>query len=568
MIHIIPSVKELREENGFLKNKEIFCNSRICDSRLILALSKFRQDDNGTKLEIDIDGDEGEGYRLWIKEQEIKIQADSPAGAFYGIQTLRQLLEHDDVPCLYIKDEPDFPYRGFYHDVSRGKIPTVETIKHLIDQMAYYKLNSLQLYVEHTFEFEEYKKLNEKMGYLTAQEMEEIDAYCQENFIEFIPSVSTFGHLYELLEQEQYQHLRVLKDYRKSHNFWHERMQHHTIDPLNPESIEIIKSLIDQYVPHFKSEIFNICCDETFDLLKICEDKGLDSGKLYVDFVKQIIRHVQQKDKKVMMWADILLRHPEMIEEVPADTYFLNWNYRANPPEDRIIRLAELGRKQIVCPGVSNWNRLCENVAVEEQNICLMAEYGYKHGAIGMLNTSWGDWGNPCSLELSMYGMVLGAAKSWSVATAVDDKFYSSVDFLLYEQENGMQYLRELSDMHEQVKWADMCKNYFRYRYGEGEELYAMQEDDLKFLQERYRKFVARLTAEAWKNDAYRIEMLLAAEGICVMAELSAKMADQNVHRVTDTKEWIKKYCTEWLAKNKASRLSEIEEMFLYCEDK
>jgi N-acetyl-beta-hexosaminidase len=67
----------------------------------------------------------------------------------------------------------------------------VATLKSLIDQMAYYKLNSLQLYVEHTFEFEEYKDLNEKLGYLSKEEIKEIDAYCEENFIEFIPSLST-----------------------------------------------------------------------------------------------------------------------------------------------------------------------------------------------------------------------------------------------------------------------------------------------------------------------------------------------------------------------------------------
>jgi hypothetical protein len=98
------------------------------------------------------------------------------------------------------------------------------------------------------------------------------------------------------------------------------------------------------------------------------------------------------------MWADILLEHPETIEELADDICFLNWNYDAEPSEEKIVQLAKKGRKQIVCPGTTTWNRFCENVAVEESNISLMAEYGYKHGAIGMLNTNWGDWGNPCSI--------------------------------------------------------------------------------------------------------------------------------------------------------------------------
>ena len=61
-------------------------------------------------------------------------------------------------------------------------------------------------------------------------------------------------------------------------------MKHHTIDPLNSESFEVIKSLIDQYAPNFESEYFNICCDETFDLKKY-QEQGKDVGKIYVDFV-------------------------------------------------------------------------------------------------------------------------------------------------------------------------------------------------------------------------------------------------------------------------------------------
>lgn len=565
MIHIIPSVKTLEIKEGYLKKKAIFYNEDFSDNRLKVAVSKLPYDASGTKLDVEIAGDTGEEYELWIYESSISIKASSPAGTFYAIQTLRQIFKHEQVPCLYIKDKPDFPYRGFYHDVTRGKVPTVATIKKLIDQMAYYKLNSLQLYVEHTFEFKEYKEVNEATGYLTAEEINEIDKYCQENYIEFIPSLSTFGHLYELLEQEQYKHLRVLKDFEKIPNFWHSRMHHHTIDPTNPESIEVIKSLIDQYAPHFQSEYFNICCDETFDL-KVYDDMGYNSGKLYVDFVKQIIAHVKQNGKKVMMWADILLKHPETIGELPEDICFLNWNYDMNPPEEKILQFSKLEKMQMVCPGTSTWNRLCENVEMEEKNICLMAEYGYKHGAIGVLNTNWGDWANPCSLELAMYGMVLGAEKSWSVSTEINDAFYQSVNALLYENENGLECLKQLSKLHALVSWSDICKMYFYQCFGDKSELHRDLESNCADVQKAYLEFTGKLSAEEWVNDEYRQEMLLAAEGICVIAELLAKAEGKVVNRVTDTEEWLEKYSQKWLKKNKESELYKIEEMFIACE--
>lgn len=565
MINLIPAVKTLNIHSGFLSKRAVRFDGAGLDTRLVSALKKLPYDDHGADLRICVKADEGEEYTLQIAENCISIEAQGPAGAFYAIQTLRQIFTHKEIPCLFIADKPDFAYRGFYHDVTRGKIPTMETVKELIDQMAYYKLNSLQLYVEHTYEFEEYRQLWGRTGCLTKEELLEIGSYCKENFIDFVPSLSTFGHLYELLEQPQYKHLRVAKDYETSPNFWHARMGHHTIDPENPQSIALVESLIDQYVQCFDSQWFNICCDETFDLHRL-DEQGIDSGKLYVDFVKKIIACVQKHGKKVMMWADILLKYPETIQEIPEDICFLNWNYRPNPPEEKIIQFAQSGRTQIVCPGTSSWSRLCEDVDKEEPNICLMAEYGHRHGAVGVLNTNWGDWGNPCSLELGMYGMVLGAEKSWSVDTPVDDGFHSRANALLYDNENGVQYLKEVSQLHDAVTWNSFCSAYFNHRFGI-ESGWPIDPPDPVSVQEAYSCLAERLGAEKWRNDEYRQELLLAAEGVCVVAEMWAKIMGSPVERRTDTRKWLEKYTEKWLQKNQPNELYRIREMFEYCEN-
>lgn len=565
MINLIPAVKKLDIHSNFLSAKAVCYEKSGLDARLLTALEKLPYDQAGAPVDIHINGSEGDAYTLCVEENRIAIEAAGPAGAFYAIQTLRQLFTHKEIPCLYIDDAPDFEYRGFYHDVTRGKLPTVKTIKWLIDQMAYYKLNSLQLYVEHTFEFEEYKALRSVTGYLTKEELLEIGAYCRENFIDFVPSLSTFGHLYELLEQPQYRHLRVLKDYETEPNFWRARMLHHTLDPENPESIALVESLIDQYQPCFESEWFNICCDETFDLHSY-DALGVDSGKLYVEFVKKIIAHAQKHGKKVMMWADILLKYPQTIADIPDDICFLNWDYKAEPLEEKITQFARSGRKQIVCPGTTTWSRLCENVDVEEPNICRMARYGYQHGALGVLNTNWGDWGNPCSLELAMYGLVLGAEVSWSVNTAVDEAFYSRVNELLYENENGIRYLKELSKLHDLVKWNDFCCDYFYHRYGHESDKKETQ-IDLAAVQKGYAELVKKLSDEQWSNDEYRQEMLLAAQGVCMTAELWAKLLGRPVTRLTDTRQWLQEYSEKWLQKNQPNELYRIREMFEYCEN-
>ena len=563
MLHLIPAVKKLELSGAFLTENAISFDAAALDSRLAKALSKLPQASNGAVVTVTLTGGEAESYTLDITPGAIAITAQCPVGAFWAIQTLRQVFTQKQIPCLHIEDTPDFPHRGFYHDVTRGRIPTVETLKQLIDDMAYYKLNSLQLYVEHVFPFKETADLIQKTGYMTAEEMKELEAYCEENFIEFIPSLSTFGHMFELLNLPQYKHLAILDTYEADPNFWWDRMRHHTINPLKAESIGVVRSLIEQYLPLFKNNFFNICCDETFDLDRYLECE--DPGKVYADFVKQIIAIVREKGKDVMMWADILLKHPEVIDDIPDETVFLNWFYRVPVPEENIAKLAKMGKKQIVCPGTTTWNRFCEDINVEEENICKMAEYGYKYGALGVLNTNWGDWGNPCSMELGMYGLVLGAAKSWSVDTLVCDEFYNAVNHLLYRGEDGIRCLKTLCKMHRHIVWRDFVRNYFLKKAGEPMEFTTITAQAVREIQDTYRELQEQLTTP-WELDSYRKEILTAAQSLCLVAELTAKMDGMSVARTVNTEDWAQVYEENWLARNKLSELKEMTGFIRSCE--
>lgn len=563
MINLIPKVKELNVNEGELKTKAILCAEVTDSARLNAALAKLPVAADGVKVSVTYENTDGEGYSLVITADVINVTAESEQGAFYAIQTLRQIFEAEKVPCLTINDKPDFKYRGFYHDMTRGKVATVETLKKLIDIMAYYKMNALQLYVEHVFEFEECRDINPLTSYLTGAELEELGSYCKENFISFEPSLATFGHMFDILDQEKYHHLRVLKDYKNNECRWYDRMAHHTIDPKLDESFELVKSLIDQYDAHFDSKYFNICCDETFDLKSSYPKE--EEGKLYIGFVKNIIAHIKSKGESVMMWADILLQHPEYITELPEDTVFLNWSYGTNPSEQNIAAFKNLDRTQIVCPGTTSWSRFCESVGREELNITKMADYGYKYGALGMLNTNWGDYGNPASIDMALYGMVLGAAKSWAIDTVPGDEFYADVDALLYKKAGAMKYLMAISEAHNHVGWNDTVKAGYRRRNGI-EYNPPMNEERLAKIQEAYKSVTAELGAEEWTNGDFKEEFLLAMEGVCVLAELSAKLSGIEFQRLTNTAEFLARYRVKWTQKNKESELSRIEDIFTYCD--
>lgn len=564
---LIPAPKQMWQTEELIRKRTVSVRNTCPDERLWKAVQKLPVDDNGLPLTLIVGAGEEECYVLDVNQEEIRITASGAKGAFYALQTLRQLLENETLYVCHIEDNPDFAYRGFYHDITRGKVPTLDTLKALVDQMAYWKLNSLQLYVEHTFAFAEYADSIERTGYLTAEEIKELDDYCYENFIELIPSLSCFGHLYELLQKPQYKHLQEAEGFEPKSVFWVERMWHHTIDPLNPESYQLIQSLIDQFIPLFRSDKFNICCDETFDL-KNGKHKDMDTGELYVGFVTKLIEYLRSRGKQTMMWGDVLHWHPERVDDIPEDVILLNWDYGADAQwsENMIKRFADHGKTQIVCPGTHTWNHFSEKLGSSIPNITNIADLGHKYGAVGVLNTNWGDYGNPCSLEQSQFGLAYGAAKSWNAATVVDD-FIPAADMLIYARDGAYKILDRLNQIEDLIRWGDLVWAYSNLLFHKPmEEVSIPEREALLNARQVCEELLSELGAQQWQKENYRQEMLLAAEGLEVIAELLYRLKYGDLARYTDTEQWLSKYSALWLAKNKPSELREIEKMFRYIE--
>ena len=563
---LIPMPRLLHQTEEIIRNKSVCFNGTAVDSRLEKAIRKLPGHPEGLPLCLRVGSGDAENYCLDVTNDGITVTADGVAGAFYALQTLRQILANEHVCACHIEDAPDFSFRGFYHDVTRGRVPTLDTLKELVDYLACMKVNSLQLYVEHTFAFSEYADSLEHTGYLTAGEIMELDAYCHENFIELIPSLSCFGHLYELLEKEQYRHLQTAKQDHPKHNRWYERMVHHTIDPLNPESFELVKSLLDQFIPLFRSDKFNICCDETFDL-KNGKYEELDTGELYVGFVKKLIEYVKSRGKQVMMWGDVLHWHPERVADIPEDVVLLNWYYGPDgDTAEKMIKLFHDGnRKQIACPATWAWNHFSEFLPISIPNITHMTRLAREYGAEGILNTNWGDFGDPCSLDMSLFGIAYGAARSWNVSSEAEATAQAA-DLLIYDQSGACDLLRRLSEIEQTVRYGELVYLYSNLCYPDQLKIAHREEGELQKAQQACAELRQEIDAQTWKKPHFRQEMLLAAEGIQVMAELSMKLRGYAVTRQTDTEQWLGRYRTSWLEKNKESELSSIEKMFRFLD--
>lgn len=363
-----------------------------------------------------------EEYRLTIDASGIRLEAGSPTGAFQAAQTLRQiLLQASSIPHLEIHDWPDLQERGLYYDICRGRVPKLERLLELVEELSYYKINQFQLYIEHTFLFRGHPDIGKEASPLSADDILALDAHCRSRHLELIPSLASFGHLSTVLKHPRYHALAedwgigkyVSPDAPEdfAHTGW-------SLSPANPEIYAFLDSLYSEFLPLFSSKRFNACCDETFDLgwgqsYELC--KKLGKGRVYLDHIKKINDLTKKHGKSLMIWGDIIREYPELVAEIPKDVTMLDWAYGYSHDFETILDFRKAGLKFLACPGTSSWQGLFPRIPQACVNIAGFARAAKKHGAAGLLNTDWGDGGHYNFLENSWHGFLFGAELAWNV---------------------------------------------------------------------------------------------------------------------------------------------------------
>ncbi len=381
-------------------------------------------------------------YHLDIKEDGILVCGGSLDCLGYGVQTLRQLFRQYAglLPVLHIEDAPDFKTRGFFHDVTRGRVQTLPNLKKMVDTMVFYKLNHLELYIEHTYLFRGMTELWRDETPLSAQEIMELDDYCAARGVELVPSLASFGHLYKLLGTRTYEELCELQGSAgQKFSFWN-RMEHHTLNAVDERSAALVTAMIGEFMQLFRSDKFNICADETFDLgtgrsREAADERGKDV--LYAEFVSKLFDFLIQHGKTPMFWGDIICKSPELLKKFPEEVICLAWGYSENQEDTEVKILHGAGTKLYVCPGTRGWNHWVNQMWESYENIMRMCAYGRKYGALGVLNTDWGDYGHIGHPDFSIPGMIYGAVFSWGEAGLSFEELNRQISVLEFGDASG-----------------------------------------------------------------------------------------------------------------------------------
>lgn len=407
----------------------------------------------GSKLEAASDGRialrvnpslQAEAYNLRVTNDSIILTAARPAGFFYGLQTLRQLLPINStrpsfVEAVEIQDQPRFGWRGFMLDEGRhffGK----EAVKRVIDMMALYKMNRFHWHLTEDqgwrVEIKAYPLLTSigatrdsmHLGwgnnqtadgysygpyFYTQKDIKDVVDYAKERFIEIVPEIDMPGHMQAAVAA--YPKLLAC-DPKNPHEVWNQAgVSTDVLNVAKPEVIKFASTVLDEITDLFPFGYIHLGGDEcptnkwkeTPECGKLLAKLGSENYQdLQYDFYNKLLKHLQSKGKnhKLMCWNEVLEGNTSLIGKDNKDMVIMSWVNWEKAAQDAVSR----GMYTIMTPIIPYYiNRKQSKMYDEPFNAgagteTLRAAYAYeplaqapadkKHLYMGVQANFWTEW--------------------------------------------------------------------------------------------------------------------------------------------------------------------------------
>ncbi len=466
---IFPSPKKIEFGEGYYKLPENAI--RIDDSGMPMG--------NAVKVLQNPNFDDEE-YELSIGDSGIVIVACNNKSVKLAFQTLRQILmQCKELPYLKIHDFPDLPVRGFMLDISRCKVPTMDTLLYLVDMLALFKFNRLELYTEHTFAFRNHPLVWGDSSPMTPKEYKMLEGLCQKTGIELVANINSLGHFDRWLRYEAYQPLAESKA-PFTDPMGNVRPYPTTLCP-DDKALNFIDSLYGEFLPLFTSDKVNIGCDEPWELgmgksKEICEKIG--KYKVYTNYLNKLNSLVKKYNKRAYFWADVLMNDKTSVNDIPADMTPILWGYEADSPfEEQCAYLKSLNRNFLVAPGTSCWNSfICrwQNAKTNIENACKNAK---EYEAQGAILTNWGDNGNHQAF-CGMYKQIaLFAQCAWSDTPYSQDEVVDVASKLIFKDETK-NFAKAIITLANSDPWSKQYSLHNKLFFGSPEEVKKLAEEN------------------------------------------------------------------------------------------
>jgi hypothetical protein len=390
-----------------------------------------------------------EEYSLQIGAAGIAIAGRSRRALFWGVQTLRQILEHSHkkqgVSGVCIRDWPTQQIRGLHLDM-KYLFQTPKAIEKWLQQLAAWKINTVLFEYEDKFPYERHRFLRHESA-MTPARLRRLLKVARDHHIQVIPLIQTLGHLEYCLKHEQLAHLREMPDI------------HSQLNPLHPEAHRFVQEMIDEVMAyHPDAEYFHVGGDETWFLGANPQSKAELQRKgeigLYLDHMVPVLEHVIAAGKRPILWDDILREHADQCDRIPRETVLGYWEYSPVREEhamrevpDALKKYYKLDNKRpqlwpdtlsvfpffdyyrqkgfdVLAVPCCNYATLVPDAAHNIPNTLKFAEKANLCGGLGTLNSQWACFKTP--FDVMWHSYALTAHSTWLYPPAETTDFDSA----------------------------------------------------------------------------------------------------------------------------------------------
>lgn len=339
-----------------------------------------------------------EAYVLCVSPQGAAVSAFDAAGLWYGLQTLRQLIDVSSdgmIPTVTIQDWPVLAVRGIHIDL-KGYQPRFSDLLDYCRTLARYKINNILLEVEDKFAFSSAPGVAVPEAY-TAAQMQELARQCAAMFIEVVPKLQCLAHVDYILGKAAYRGLA-----EDNHPFQY--------CPRNARGFRLWAAMCDELIDALPGgKYFHVGADESGYLGQCPTCRKFRKADSYVHRVGASVRHVLRAGRRPIMWEDILRNlHHNLSDREVRDTWMLGrqailmyWAYGYGGQGNEFPFLADYLAKGMEVWGASgfsgcgpSWIQNVPPFAERALNIQAWTAAAVSAGLPGVLCTGWGRIGS------------------------------------------------------------------------------------------------------------------------------------------------------------------------------